>query len=76
MVNTSNVLTEDSVPNSFDIAGFELGVSRSRNAIHFSIIAILSKSHFTIVANNFFCKTRKNTRKLHLYCLGSCLYVK
>ena len=47
MVNTSNVLTEDSVPNSFDIA---LGVSRSRNAIHFSIIAILSKSHFTIFA--------------------------
>ena len=50
MVNTSNVLTEDSVPNSFDIAGFELGVSRLRNAIYFSIIAILSKSHFTVFA--------------------------
>ena len=47
--------------------GFELSVSRSRNAIYFCIIAIPKKSHFTNFAiQNFVQNTR--TCEFHLYC--------
>ena len=49
-------------------SGFELNVSRSRNAIYFSIIAMPSKSHFPIFAIQNFMQNTKNTWEFHLYC--------
>ena len=47
------------------IAGFDLAVSRSQNAIYFSITAIPNKS----LCNTKLCaKHEKNTREFHLYC--------
>ena len=47
---------------------FELSVSRSQNAIYFSIIAIPKKSHFTFLRYKTLCKIRKNRLEFHLYC--------
>ena len=45
-----------------DTSGFELSVSRSRDAIYFSIIAMPKKSHLTIFAiQNFVQNTKKHT---------------
>ena len=52
--------------------GFELSVSRSRNAIYYSIIAIPKKSYFTILQYKTLCKTQQNTW-IPLILLKSCL---
>ena len=45
-----------------DTSGFELSVSRSRDAIYFSIIAMPKKSHLTVFAiQNFVQNTKKHT---------------
>ena len=59
--------------SKYNQTGFELGVSQSRSAICFSIIAIPKKSHFTIfVIENFVQNTHKNMW-IRFILLGSCL---
>ena len=48
--------------------GFELSVSRSRNAIYFCIIVIPKKSHFTIFAiQNFVRNTKKHVNSIYIF---------
>ena len=48
--------------NFITITWFELSVSRSRNMISLSIIAMPNKSHFTLFAiQNFLQNTKKHT---------------
>ena len=47
--------------------GFELSVSRSRNAIYFSIVAIPKKSDFTIFAiENFVQNTKRHVNSIYI----------
>ena len=46
----------------------KLSLSRSRNMINFSIIAMPKKSHFTIFAIQNFMQNMRNTSQFHLYC--------
>ena len=48
--------------------GFELSVSRIQDAIYFSIIAMLKKSHFAIFVIHKFVQNTKNALEFHFYC--------
>ena len=49
------------------VTGFELSVSRSWNAIYFSIIAMPKKFHFTILAiQNFVQSTKKRVNSIYI----------
>ena len=46
--------------------GFELSISRSQNAIYFSIVPMPKKPHFTIFVIHSFVQNTKNIHEFHL----------